>query len=35
VADREPYDRKNRLSPSNRRISITLTWSDARPDFTG
>jgi chemotaxis protein MotB len=31
VADREPYDR-NPLSPSNRRISITLTWSDARPD---
>jgi chemotaxis protein MotB len=35
VADREPYDPKNRLSPSNRRISITLTWSDARPDSTG
>ncbi len=32
VADREPYDPKNRLSPSNRRISITLTWSDARPE---
>jgi chemotaxis protein MotB len=31
VADREPYDPKDRLSPSNRRISITLTWSDAVP----
>jgi chemotaxis protein MotB len=35
VADREPYDPKNRLNPSNRRISITLTWSDARRDDTG
>jgi chemotaxis protein MotB len=29
VADREPYDSKDRMNPSNRRISITLTWSDA------
>lgn len=29
VADREPYNPKDRLSPSNRRISITLTWNDA------
>jgi chemotaxis protein MotB len=35
VADREPYDPKDRLSPSNRRISITLTWRDATPDTTG
>ena len=35
VADREPYDPKDRLSPKNRRISITLTWSDARPDAEG
>jgi chemotaxis protein MotB len=35
VADREPYDPKNRLSPSNRRISITLTWRDAVPDTVG
>jgi chemotaxis protein MotB len=35
VADREPYDPKDRLSPSNRRISITLTWRDAVPDTTG
>jgi chemotaxis protein MotB len=34
VADREPYDPKNRLNPSNRRISITLTWSDAHPEPT-
>ncbi len=34
VADREPYIRKDVYSPSNRRISITLTWSDARPDAT-
>ena len=32
VADREPYDPQDRLNPSNRRISITLTWSDAVPD---
>jgi chemotaxis protein MotB len=32
VADREPYDPKNRLSPQNRRISITLTWRDAVPE---
>ncbi len=31
VADREPYDGKDRYSPHNRRISITLTWSDANP----
>ncbi len=30
VADREPYA-DDRLSPSNRRISITLTWTDAPP----
>lgn len=29
VADREPYDPKNLLSPANRRISVTLTWRDA------
>jgi chemotaxis protein MotB len=32
VADREPYDSKNLLSSSNRRISVTLTWRDAVPD---
>jgi len=31
VADREPYLPKDPLNPSNRRISITLTWSDAPP----
>jgi chemotaxis protein MotB len=35
VADREPYDPKDRLSPRNRRISITLTWRDAVPDAAG
>ncbi|CAM3257041.1 Flagellar motor protein [Sphingomonas antarctica] len=34
VADREPYDNKDRYSPNNRRISITLTWSDAQPGPT-
>lgn len=32
VADREPYDPKDRMNPNNRRISMTLTWSDAPPD---
>lgn len=32
VADREPYMPREPMAPSNRRISITLTWSDARPD---
>ncbi len=32
VADREPYDRANRFSARNRRMSITLTWSDAPRD---
>ncbi|MES2290885.1 MAG: flagellar motor protein MotB [Pseudomonadota bacterium] len=32
VADREPYLPREPMAPSNRRISITLTWSDARPD---
>ena len=34
VADREPYERRDRYSPNNRRISITLTWSDAKPGVT-
>ena len=32
VADRDPYDPKDRMNPNNRRISVTLTWSDAQPD---
>lgn len=31
VANREPYVPANPLSPSNRRISVTLTWRDAPP----
>ena len=34
VADREPFDPKDRLNPSNRRISLTLTWADAVPEET-
>ena len=34
VADREPFDRKDRLNSSNRRMSITLTWSDAPRETT-
>ncbi len=34
VADREPYDPADRMNPSNRRISITLTWRDAPPEPT-
>lgn len=29
VADREPFVGQDRFHPNNRRISITLTWSDA------
>jgi chemotaxis protein MotB len=35
VADREPYDPRDPFSASNRRMSITLTWSDARNDGSG
>ena len=35
VADREPYTPKTPWGPNNRRISVTLTWSDARDDGTG
>jgi len=34
VADREPYDPQDRMNPNNRRISLTLTWSDAPPETT-
>jgi chemotaxis protein MotB len=35
VADREPYDPRARGGASNRRVSLTLTWSDARDDGSG
>jgi chemotaxis protein MotB len=31
VADREPYIPSDRYDPRNRRMSITLAWSDAMP----
>jgi chemotaxis protein MotB len=31
VAEREPYVRGDLYAPTNRRMSITLTWADAVP----
>ncbi|WP_165324565.1 flagellar motor protein MotB [Rhizorhabdus phycosphaerae] len=33
VADREPYTAEDPYDPRNRRMSITLAWSDMQPGF--
>ena len=35
VADREPFVATDRYDPRNRRMSITLAWSDAVPGAEG